>query len=738
MRHACLLGILILLSGLAFEPVFTGAQMGEVAPAQPAEKVVVQLSAAPTTAPVALSIPGKVDLAASEPNRVTPAPATQPSIVTTSGQDGFWQIVQTEDGVWWFRSPDGKLEWLNTVTTVQPFQAARDIEGPAFVSRDWDGGVGTEGNINAWAVATLARLREYGFKGIGAWSHPIFHEMEVPVSRDLNLWKWASERARLYEPEFATRIENAVKIQVTPFKTNRHLLGYFIDNELDWGDGGVGPSIYFDHLPANDPNRIEVMKVILGVWTTVEQFNKDWQTNIVDFKDIDAWTALPHPDTNAYGRLFSAWLSHLAEDYFRITCTAIRKHDPNHLILGVRFKGYAPLEVCRASRQWTDAQSINYYVGDGRLDYEMFKQMHDLSNQPIMIGEYSFHALDGRSGNRNTVGFSAQVLDQQARADGYEAFTTRMAKVPWMIGADWFQWADEPPSGRSSDGEDVNFGIVDVDDRAYGALVAAVQRTSGQLNPLHEKSPTADQSNIWRESFATKPVADVPYLAKKIRLNGELSDWPAMAKVSGIRHSQTIGLDRSKIPLPNLYVGWREEGLYLGMEVFDNDIQGAPAQGWWWTRDHVEFWVNTRPVAPEQTGYDAYSHQFFFVPIDFPASDGIAGVIGRWHRAGDALKDSIIPHPLIKDSVRVMPDRYVVEMFVPKEAMDHFNPNEQPELAFNIHVRNFQHAIDYFWSAPKEVMTQLRPATWGTLNLLSPDKTSVLVKQRDASLAQGE
>jgi hypothetical protein len=38
-------------------------------------------------------------------------------------------------------------------------------------------------------------------------------------------------------------------------------------------------------------------------------------------------------------------------------------------------------------------------------------------------------------------------------------------------------------------------------------------------------------------------------------------------------------------------------------------------------------------------------------------------------------------------------------------------------MAFNIHVRNYQHAIDYFWSAPKEVMTQLRPETWGVLKL---------------------
>ena len=53
--------------------------------------------------------------------------------------------------------------------------------------------------------------------------------------------------------------------------------------------------------------------------------------------------------------------------------------------------------------------SINYYPADARLDPDMFRMMHELSGQPVMLSEYSFHALDGRSGNRNTVGFTAQV-----------------------------------------------------------------------------------------------------------------------------------------------------------------------------------------------------------------------------------------------------------------------------------------------------------------------------------------
>jgi hypothetical protein len=708
MRRVAILSLLILIAGVWLQPHFSGA---EVTPTTLGVTAPVQASTQPTTQPAGFK--------------------------TVNGAPGFWRLAQSAQGVWWFLSPDDQPEFLNSVTTVQPFQIPRDKEGPAFISADYDGGLSNNGNLDQWAAKTLTRVRDTGFKSLGAWSHPVFHKQNFPMTRDLNLWSWMHGPARrLYSPEFAATAEEAVRTQVDPLKDNKSLVGYFLDNELDWGDSTSGPGVYFDQLPANDPNRAEVVRVIQSVWTTIDKFNHDWNAKLKDWKDLDAWPTLPRQPQQPYARLFSAWLSHLAEDYFRLTTTLVHKYDRNHLILGVRFKGYALPEVVRASRGYTDVQSLNYYPADARLDPDMFRMMHELSGQPIMLSEYSFHSLDGRSGNRNTVGFVGQVLDQQARADGYRLMTTRLARVPFVVGADWFQWNDEPPSGRANDGEDANFGLVDIDDKPYDALADSIRATAPLLNGLHTDSPKDDGHEIWRESFADKPVARVPYLAKAIRLNGELSDWPREAKIQGIRHSQTVGLERSKLPLPNVYLGWREEGVYLGCEVFDSDIQGAPAQGWWWTRDNFEFWISTKPVASDQVSYDASSHQFFFVPNSFPGQDGLAGTVGQYHRDGDALKDNLIPHPSVKQVCRIFPDRYVVEIFIPGKALHGYDPRKQNALAFNIHFRNFQHALDYFWSAPNDVLTQLRPNTWGPIYLeADPNAKPKIVEATKPNLA---
>ena len=685
--------------------------------------------------------------------RPTTQPATRPvgeavaplaPLVETVGTAGFWRVGRQADGVWWFVSPTGQREFLNTVTTVQPFQKGRREKGPHYVSRDWAGGVDggpearSEGNLHAWATATLRRVHEAGFKGLGAWSNRTFHQYDVPMTRDLNVWAWAHGPAsRLYHPQWKQIVEEAIKTQCLPLRDNVNLVGYYTDNELHWDDEGNGPGVYFNGLPATDPNKIEVVKVIRQTWPDVAHFNADWHTDLKSFDDLLNRPALDYANPEAYQRLFTAWLEHLATDYFRTTSELIKKYDPNHLILGVRFKGYAPVEVVRAARKYTDAVSLNYYVSDAKLDRKMFSMMAEVSGRPVIITEYSFHALDGRSGDRNTFGFPAQVMDQRARADGYRLGTTRLARVPYVIGADWFQWSDEPPTGRAMDGEDVNFGVVDVDDRPYPQLVKAVQETTPKLNGLHAASAGDARADVWRAGYDRRPTAQVPYLSPREvpTINGELSDWPAAAKLAGLRHSETVGLDRNDLPPPNVYLGWNEAGLYVGFEVFDRDIAGAPATGWWWTRDHAEFWVSTKPVEDDQTWYTPACHQFFYVPVEFPGRDGASGVVGQWHRKGDGLSDNVVPQRQVISATRILPDRYVVELFIPADALKDFDPSGHSEMAFNFCAANFQTAVSYYWSAPKEVLTQNRPNTWGHLVLLPPQS-----KQPDAvaAVATGE
>jgi hypothetical protein len=66
--------------------------------------------------------------------------------------------------------------------------------------------------------------------------------------------------------------------------------------------------------------------------------------------------------------------------------------------------------------------------------------------------------------------------------------------MPEMVGTHWFQWADQPSTGRF-DGENYNIGLVDVTDRPYPDLVAALVETHRRALRLHagEIAPVPDR-----------------------------------------------------------------------------------------------------------------------------------------------------------------------------------------------------------------------------------------------------
>ena len=58
------------------------------------------------------------------------------------------------------------------------------------------------------------------------------------------------------------------------------------------------------------------------------------------------------------------------------------------------------------------------------------------------------------------------------------------AAHPAFIGTSWFQWNDQPNTGRM-DGENYNIGLVDVTDRPYAELIAAMKTTHRRLLAVH-------------------------------------------------------------------------------------------------------------------------------------------------------------------------------------------------------------------------------------------------------------
>jgi hypothetical protein len=245
----------------------------------------------------------------------------------------------------------------------------------------------------------------------------------------------------VYADDFAAGIDQAAATQCTPRKDDPLLIGYFIGNEPPWGD-----------------RESEVVDLILAGPDTATK------SKLKDF--------LAAGDTPTRRKEFVVTAF---DKYLDLVCSSIRKYDPNHLNLGIRFGGKVADEVLRAARVF-DVCSINVY------EYEPTKQLeraNRLCGRPILIGEFHIGVPENGLG----AGL-VQAENQTERAVGYRYFIEQALSLPYCVGAHWFTWRDEPVLGRM-DGENYNIGLVDVTDRPYPEMVEAAKATNKRLLDVH-------------------------------------------------------------------------------------------------------------------------------------------------------------------------------------------------------------------------------------------------------------
>jgi hypothetical protein len=138
---------------------------------------------------------------------------------------------------------------------------------------------------------------------------------------------------------------------------------------------------------------------------------------------------------------------------------------PDILYLGCRFAWVNPRAAAAAAR-FCDVVSYNIYA----RTVEGF-QFPGGADVPLIIGEFHFGALDRGMFHTGLV----PVASQAERAKAYQGYVRAALRHPSFVGAHWFQYQDEPTTGRYFDEENYQIGFVDVADTPYAETVAAAR-----------------------------------------------------------------------------------------------------------------------------------------------------------------------------------------------------------------------------------------------------------------------
>jgi hypothetical protein len=396
---------------------------------------------------------------------------------TKAKATGFFR-VERQGARWWFVDPDGHLFLSLGADVIRPEMATpaagreaffRELPPPELLParrRDDERGASFfswnllrrfgEGWTAGWTRLTLRRMDAWGLNTVANWSDERLWEAKrkpyvIPLA------SWLTEVSYLglpdvYADAFAKEADERARRQCAPRRDDPWLLGYF---------------------PANEPpfpqKELQTVELILsGPETATRTALKEW---------------LAAGDTEERRKEFvgDAFLR-----YVEITSAAVRRHDPNHLDLGMRSGGRPTAAEIRAARAF-DVMSVNIY--DEEVKAARVKEIAELTGKPVLIGEFHFGAP-----GRGLAASLVQVRDQKERGRAYRYYVENAFAMPEMVGTHYFQWADQPSTGRF-DGENYNIGLVDVTDRPYPDLVEALKEThrrvlrlhSGEIAPFRER-----------------------------------------------------------------------------------------------------------------------------------------------------------------------------------------------------------------------------------------------------------
>ncbi len=449
---------------------------------------------------------------------------------------GQFALVEDE-GRLWFRAPDQRQFLSLGVNAVG--SGAYRAPNPNYydpVPKQFGG------DRPAWVRSVFARLSSWGFNTVGAWSDGALYGQRYPYAFMLYAAGHDHPLDHVFEPEFpalaATNTASARTLRSDPY-----LLGYFLDNELPWW-GELGwrasgqKSLLERYARAQGGAGKRALREFLEqrYAGNIARFDHVYRVALVSFDQLERPVELSLLNRSA--RVDADEFAGLvAERFFSVTTRALREQDATHLVLCVRFAGEAPWPVVRAAGRHCDLVSVNQYQQSGDIDRELLDNIYAVTHKPILISEYSFSATENQSGDPNTRGAPVTVRTQAERAEHAARFLSQALTLPYVVGAHWFEWADESPQGRF-DGEDQNYGLVDLRDRPYQLLTEALRTVNREADRAH-RSQTSALPTVFRGDTqahlpnATPLVAPLWFFAVGARPT--ISTWGDAASGASVR-----------------------------------------------------------------------------------------------------------------------------------------------------------------------------------------------------------
>ena len=385
------------------------------------------------------------------------------------------QTVQKSTGFFYTTKINGRW-WV-----IDPLGNPCHIQGVHSITYSYDGSekqknaaLAQFGTLEKWAVSTTRHLiDDLGFN-TGAGYDPMIAEVEQGIIKQGGGTTFMSAYAKslgvnnsnggsttfsenntmpVFDPNFEVFCEERAATRIAPLANDRDFLGYTTDNELPMQE-----TMLIDYMKLSPIKEVNHYSYACTWYWMVQMTGKENPT------DADI--------TDELKELFRGFVW---RRYYDLVCGAVRKYDPNHMLLGTRFVTEvkdAPW-VLRFAAEYLDCITINWY-GAWQPEAEDIYTFATHADVPFMVTEFYAKGQENEGGLKNTTGAGWIVKTQKDRGEFYQCFTLRLLEAKNCIGWHWYQYTDNDPSGKASDtsGTDSNKGLVSNTHKEYKELTS--------------------------------------------------------------------------------------------------------------------------------------------------------------------------------------------------------------------------------------------------------------------------
>ena len=390
---------------------------------------------------------------------------------TIKGKDGFIRVGRSTNGVWWLIDPDGNPFHYRAMCSV-------NNRGNTGGRRKGDPLL-PPNQVRHW----LSIMRSWGFNGLGSWTTREFFDQGFIFTENIESYyegPYLGGREYgegiipdVFDPRWIKNIARKCERLCAPLAESKQLLGYFIDNERGVcqtrvPERAAGPTYFIGDVPEKrqevivaaepieNPEALGLLQLVLSLdelspasaraWEFIEErygsdldaVAKAWEVPLKSRLGINEMTINgERMISEAYIGDERDFVKLWVRQYFKITTEAIRRHDPNHLVIGVRWAGIPQPLVLEEEVKWTDTLSLNRYRAEV---VEGFDSVYRQTGCPIVIGEFC-HLADAYPLVRNPIeppgGYDSPALRCHLRtSDSMD----RISAHPGIVGYTFYAW----------------------------------------------------------------------------------------------------------------------------------------------------------------------------------------------------------------------------------------------------------------------------------------------------------